>query len=189
MVKWKEPFSSISLLLYIALPHFLWLKYDLVPITWPTFANGRSKVSRDTAFSTTLHWCPAKTQISLRIRAVWSESLQNTLWIDKDPKRLQADSEDFDQIVWMRRLIWVFAGRSCNVVENAVSRLTLLLPLANVGPDVLSNQKGLFRYTIYALERRTTHKSSWLESTTTARIIVYLEMGFNEKSRAERPSV
>ena len=31
--------------------------------------------------------------------------------------------EDSDQTAWMRRLIWVFAGRTCNLVGNAVSCL------------------------------------------------------------------
>ena len=35
---------------------------------------------------------PAKTQISLLIRAVWSDYSQDTLWIAKDLKRPQADS-------------------------------------------------------------------------------------------------
>ena len=34
----------------------------------------------------------AKTQISMHKQAVLSASLQGTLWLDKDPKHLQADS-------------------------------------------------------------------------------------------------
>ena len=40
---------------------------------------------------------PAKTQISLGIRPVWSESLLCTQWVAKDPSFLHADSEDSDQ--------------------------------------------------------------------------------------------
>ena len=40
---------------------------------------------------------PAKTQISLGIRPVWSESSQCTQWVAKDPRFLHADSEDYDQ--------------------------------------------------------------------------------------------
>ena len=36
---------------------------------------------------------PAKIQISLRIRAVWSESSLGALWITKDAKCLHADNE------------------------------------------------------------------------------------------------
>ena len=40
-----------------------------------------SYVSRGTAFAARLHMRPAKTQMSLRIRAVWSESSQGALWV------------------------------------------------------------------------------------------------------------
>ena len=53
---------------------------------------------------------PAKTQISLGIHPVWSESSLCAQWIAKDPKFLHADSEDSDQTGLMPRLIWVFAG-------------------------------------------------------------------------------
>ena len=39
--------------------------------------------------------CPAKTQISLGIRPVWSESLLCTQWVAKIPSFLHADSEDW----------------------------------------------------------------------------------------------
>ena len=51
---------------------------------------------------------PAKTQISLSIRPVWSESSLCAQWVAKQPMFLQADSEDSDQT----GLIWVFAGRT-----------------------------------------------------------------------------
>ena len=53
---------------------------------------------------------PAKTQISLGIRPVWSESLLCAQWVAKDPSFLHGDSEDSDQTGQMPRLIWVFAG-------------------------------------------------------------------------------
>ena len=55
---------------------------------------------------------PVKTQISLGICPVWSESLLCTQWVAKDPRFLHADSEDSDQTGRMPRLIWVFAGRT-----------------------------------------------------------------------------
>ena len=39
---------------------------------------------------------PAKTQISLGIRPVWSESSLCVQWVAKDPNFLHADSEDSD---------------------------------------------------------------------------------------------
>ena len=82
--------------------------------------NGKKKVCRGTSFPTRLHVCPAKTKtrISKRIRTVWSEYSQGPLWIAKDPKRLQSDSEDSDQTVWMH------AGRKYNLLGNAVARLS-----------------------------------------------------------------
>ena len=53
---------------------------------------------------------PAKTQISLGICTIWSESSLCTQWVAKDPSFLHADSEDSDQSGQMPRLIWVFAG-------------------------------------------------------------------------------
>ena len=50
----------------------------------------------------------AKIQISLRIRAVWSESSTGAFWIAKDAKVLHADNEDSDHAARMRTLIWVF---------------------------------------------------------------------------------
>ena len=54
----------------------------------------------------------AKTQISLGIRPVWSQSSLCAQWVAKNPSFLHADSEDSDQTGRMPRLIWVFAGRT-----------------------------------------------------------------------------
>ena len=58
---------------------------------------------------------PTKTQISLGIRPVWSESLLCAQWVANDPRFLHADSEDTDQTGRMPRLIWVFAGRTATL--------------------------------------------------------------------------
>ena len=55
---------------------------------------------------------PAKTQISLGICPVWSESSLGAQWVAKDPSFLPADSKDSNQSGRMPRLIRVFAGRS-----------------------------------------------------------------------------
>ena len=67
--------------------------------------------------------CPAKTQISLNMRPVWSESSLCAHWVAKDPSFLRADSEDSDQTGRMPRLIWVFAGRTCHFVWFVMSWL------------------------------------------------------------------
>ena len=46
---------------------------------------------------------PAKIQVCLRIRAVWSESSLDALWIAQDAKFLYADNEDSEQTTQMRR--------------------------------------------------------------------------------------
>ena len=70
------------------------------------------------------HVRPAKTQISLGIRQVWSESSLCAQWLAKDPPSfLHADSDDSDQTGRMPRLIWVFAGRTCHFVGFVMMRL------------------------------------------------------------------
>ena len=59
---------------------------------------------------------PAKTQISLGIRPVWSESSLCTQWAAKEPRFLHEDSEDSDQTERMSRLIWVLARRTLTLL-------------------------------------------------------------------------
>ena len=68
---------------------------------------------------------PAKTQISLGIRPVWSESSLCAQWVAKDFSFLHADSENSDQTGRMPRLTWVFTGRT-----------TTLLVLSSGGSNV-----------------------------------------------------
>ena len=58
---------------------------------------------------------------------IWSNSLMGTLWVAKDARCPQANSEDIDQPARMRRLIWVFAVRRCNLVGNVLSGLYILI--------------------------------------------------------------
>ena len=69
---------------------------------------------------------PAKTQISLGIRPVWSESSLCTQWVDKGPSFLYADSEDSDQTGRMPRLIRVFAGHTVILLVFVMRRLKYL---------------------------------------------------------------
>ena len=50
------------------------------------------------------HVRPAKIQIRLRIRAVWSESSLGAVWLAKPAKFLHADNEDSDQTAQIRFL-------------------------------------------------------------------------------------
>ena len=64
-------------------------------------------MSRDVWKRTFKNVRPAKIQISLRIRAVWSESSPCAFWTAKD-----VDNGYLDPTARMRRLIWVFVGGS-----------------------------------------------------------------------------
>ena len=88
----------------------------------------RHCMSRLVTKPTYWHVRPAKTQISLSIRPVWSESSLCAQWVGKDPSFLHADSEDSDQTGRMPRLIWVFAGRTCHFVGFVIRRLIYTNP-------------------------------------------------------------
>ena len=69
----------------------------------------------------------------------FDQSLQVTLYVVKGPKGLQVKSKDSDQTVRMRSLIRIFAGRTCNFVGNAVSRLKCVFRVyLSQGPVVQS---------------------------------------------------
>ena len=70
----------------------------------------KKNMSRLMTKPTKWHLRPAKTQISLGTRQVWSKSLLCAPRIDKDLMLLHADSEASDQTGQMPRLIRVFAG-------------------------------------------------------------------------------
>ena len=77
------------------------------------------------------HVCPTKTQISLRIRAVWSESSLST-WrnsVSLDIKNVP--SQDYDQTARTRRLIWIFVGRTCPKVPFLTLRANMLIVLSS----------------------------------------------------------
>ena len=71
----------------------------------------------------------AKSQISLGIRSVWSESSLCTQWVAEDPSFLCADSEDSDQTRRITRLIWVFVGCTCHFVGFVMRQLVLFVIL------------------------------------------------------------
>ena len=71
----------------------------------------------------------AKIQISLRIRVIWSESSLDAFWIAKDANFLHADNEYSNQTARIRRLIWVFVGRTWQKVRFlAVRRKYICIP-------------------------------------------------------------
>ena len=75
-------------------------------LLWSISLNMSSLMAKPTKW----HVRPAKTQISLGIRPVWSASSMCAQWVAKDSSFLHADSEDSDQTERMPRLIWVSLG-------------------------------------------------------------------------------
>ena len=76
------------------------------------------------------------------IRPVWSESLLCAQWVAKGTSFLHADSEDSDQTWRKPRLIWVFAGRTCDFVGFVTRRLiTVGLSSQFLITHELSNKK------------------------------------------------
>ena len=83
-----------------------------------TFEPGHDKTNK-------MSVCQGKTQISLGICPVWSESSLCTQSVAEDPMLLHADSKDSDQTGRMPRLIWVFAERTGHFVGFVMWRLIL----------------------------------------------------------------
>ena len=73
---------------------------------------------------------PAKTQISLGIRSVWSESSLCAQWVAKDPRFLHADSEDPDQTGRMPKLTLIRLGECPGWSESSLSAYAILLVLS-----------------------------------------------------------
>ena len=93
------------------------------PQLFRNFNECSHNLSRSTTKPTKWPVRPEKTQISLGICPVWSESLPSAwrnLW---SLASHGAHSLDSDQTVRMRRLIWVFARRTCHFVGFVVLRL------------------------------------------------------------------
>ena len=80
----------------------------------------KKHLSRLMTKPTQWHVRPAKTQISLGIRPIWSESSLSAWRKLGSLATYWAHSEDSDQIGRMHRLIWAFAGRTRHYVGFVV---------------------------------------------------------------------
>ena len=60
---------------------------------------------------------PAKIQISLRMRAVWSEFSLDVFWVAEDAKFLNAANEDSAQTAQIHMTIFVLFGCTCQYVR------------------------------------------------------------------------
>ena len=111
-------------------------------------------MSRNVRKRTFEHVRSAQTQISLE----FAQSDQLSLcafWIAKDPGFLQVVSKDSDQTARTRRLIWVFADRTCSTVRYLLFRISYCPPF-NTGLRIkpLSPGTRKFGYVIYFLNRQ-----------------------------------
>ena len=88
-----------------------------------------------------------KTQISLGIRRVWSESLLCPQWVAKGTVLLQADSEDSDQTGRMRRLICLRWAHSQGFVETETG-VTWKKLIVNIFSWFLYQMKELKKYSL-----------------------------------------
>ena len=80
-----------------------------------------SELPHDKTNKMTVH--PAKTQISLGIHPVWSESSLSAWRKLGSLASHSAHSKDSDQIRWMPTLIWVYVGCTCHFVGFAMRQL------------------------------------------------------------------
>ena len=109
---------------------------------------------------------PAKTQISLGIHPVWSESSQCAQWVAKDPLLFHAHSKDSDQTGQMPRLIWVFAGRKCHFVGFVVRQLIVYDQL----------QQDMAQFPFCLLYFQSVCSSSFSFQTATFLVVHYLSV-------------
>ena len=73
------------------------------------------------------HVCPAKIQVSLRIRAVWSEYSLSAFWIGKDTTFLHADNRVSDQTVLRLRWAHMSEGTLSHIAGCMLSHIKRLL--------------------------------------------------------------
>ena len=85
-----------------------------------TWESLQCKMSRNVKQRTFGQVRPAKIQISLRIRAVWSESSPGAFWyVATDAKFLHADNDDSDQTTRMHR--WLESSMGAHVRSYVLS--------------------------------------------------------------------
>ena len=93
-------------------------------------------ISRITTKPTKWIMRPAKTQLSLGNRPVWSEPSLSAWWKLGPLTTHWAHSEDSDQTGRMPRLMWVFAGRTGHLVGFVTSRLICSLFSLKFGSQI-----------------------------------------------------
>ena len=84
---------------------------------------------------------PAKIQISLRIRAVWSESSLSTFWEANDVEFLHADNEDWSDSMdaqanlslrWVHMSEGTFSPVTAHIISKAILNYFLHFTLVDI---------------------------------------------------------
>ena len=102
------------------------------------------------------HVRPAKIQISLRIRAFWSESPLGTFFYRKGCKVSSCGQWSPEQSAWMHMLFWVFVGRTCQKIRRRTLRLgsnKWLYCVCEVSPHSSVEDPPTFENRIYTVKR------------------------------------
>ena len=90
-----------------------------------SYADLLGHMSRNMRKHTFVHVRPTKTQINLRIRAIWSESSSSVCRNFASWSSRNEPSEVSDQTARMRRMVWFFAGRAyaCRQIQSVWTSL------------------------------------------------------------------
>ena len=112
------------------------------------------------------HVRPAKIQLRLRTRAVWSESSLGVFLIAKDAKFLHVDNEDSNQIARMRKLFLVFIVRTCQKVRFSYGAGHMQTEHARI--RLRRSQPSLFADIYFSIYWFSTRKTKSLISLHTA---------------------
>ena len=109
------------------------------------------------------HVRPTETKISMRIRAVWSECSLSA-WRNFASLAIQnVRSEDSDQTTRMRRLLWIFAGRTCPKVRFLTLRLKW--PVLNICETWALTAELEKRIQIFQMLPQSIKHNCWISRT------------------------
>ena len=120
-----------------------------------------------------------KTQISPGIHPVCSGSSLHARWVVKGPVFPEADSEDSDKAGRMPRLIWVFAGSTCNFagVCSVMAHFASETNSGYVGKPLLGEgrqyQTVWFQYTYLQLYTGSYHRQENIWDFLVSDVIVF----------------
>ena len=165
-----ELWNSSSCYLQEIVFHLTFISDPVCTCSWVINAWERQNVNKMSQLMTKptkLHVCPAKTQISLGIRPVWSKSSLSA-WRSLGSLAIHwAHSKDSDQTGRMPRLIWVFAGRTCHFICFVMKWLIYVLRLLiqctqkRLQTSALWAEPETGRFCLTGLIVFTCHKIDW----------------------------